>query len=384
MLYEEKEIIELIKCPYCKNKYTDPRIVECSSSFCMPCIDLLKKKGQNGFKCPECDDFHEMPQKGYIKNSNLAKLCNKQTELKQNSDKKTANKNKLAMGKLKVHQMPDSSYATEPMAVKLLYNDKTVVAHYNDRRDKLEIAVFDEDFCLLKKGIGWTGTCSAELKLTAMNYNPSIVLCLNSTFVNYGLSPDDEDYCEDKNSKCVVKLFDDRLNLMNKIWLDYSVGSIDTYDDQLFCLSSDQYSNSCSLYIYNRNLVFLKRIGQSHEDSPFYMPKSVIKLLVCEKFYVLSKRYNEIMVMDRDDGSIKSNFDFFGRDFFLNKVKNSILEHEKGSEELISYDLDGKSQKLKLNISDLNARIKLVDCLDGKLLFLDAKANSLYFLNLNL
>ena len=75
MFYEEKEIDELIICPYCKNKYKDPRFIECSASFCMPCIELLIKDGENGFKCPICDDFHEKPNNGYFINANLAKLC---------------------------------------------------------------------------------------------------------------------------------------------------------------------------------------------------------------------------------------------------------------------------------------------------------------------
>ena len=78
MFYEEKEIDELIICPYCKNKYKDPRFIECGISFCMPCIELLIKDGATGFKCPDCDDFHEMPKRGYSKNTNLAKLCAKQ------------------------------------------------------------------------------------------------------------------------------------------------------------------------------------------------------------------------------------------------------------------------------------------------------------------
>ena len=119
MFYEEKEISELILCPYCKNKYTDPRIVECSSCFCMPCIEILTNNGEKGFKCPECDDFHEMPPKGYIKNPKLAKLCDKQAapvsrgslasslglqidDLKLNLDE-LANKNKLCIERIKEH-----------------------------------------------------------------------------------------------------------------------------------------------------------------------------------------------------------------------------------------------------------------------------------------
>ena len=64
-------------CPYCQNKYIDPRLVECCSSFCMPCIELLMDPAETGFKCPVCRDFHEKPPNGYLKNSNLAKICEK-------------------------------------------------------------------------------------------------------------------------------------------------------------------------------------------------------------------------------------------------------------------------------------------------------------------
>ena len=77
MFYEENEINEVTSCPCCKLKYTDPRIVECSSSFCMLCIDSLTNASENGFKCPVCDDFHAKPQNGFLKNSSLAKLCDK-------------------------------------------------------------------------------------------------------------------------------------------------------------------------------------------------------------------------------------------------------------------------------------------------------------------
>ena len=77
MFYQENQINELITCPYCKNKYNDPRVMECGASFCMSCIDLLKKEAEQGFECPECDEFHQEPPKGFFKNLNLAKICEK-------------------------------------------------------------------------------------------------------------------------------------------------------------------------------------------------------------------------------------------------------------------------------------------------------------------
>ena len=77
MFYGETEIQELVICPYCKNKYDDPRIIECGTSFCMPCIEFLTKGDTNGFQCPVCKDFHQQPQNSYLKNTTLAKLCEK-------------------------------------------------------------------------------------------------------------------------------------------------------------------------------------------------------------------------------------------------------------------------------------------------------------------
>ena len=77
MNHETTEIDELLSCPYCRDKYDDPRIIECENSFCMPCIELLTKKNSNGFQCPVCHEFHEQPKKGYLKNATLAKLCEK-------------------------------------------------------------------------------------------------------------------------------------------------------------------------------------------------------------------------------------------------------------------------------------------------------------------
>ena len=117
MFYGETEIQELVICPYCKNKYHDPRIIECGTSFCMPCIEFLTKSDTNGFQCPVCDEFHEQPKKGYPKNTNLAKLCDKRAnkvsrspladalntqldELKQSMDK-LAHENDLSEDKIK-------------------------------------------------------------------------------------------------------------------------------------------------------------------------------------------------------------------------------------------------------------------------------------------
>ena len=83
----------------------------------MPCIEFLTKIDTSGFQCPVCDEFHEKPKKGYLKNTTLAKLCERKPnkvsrsplantfeaqldELKQNMDK-LAQENDLGEDKIK-------------------------------------------------------------------------------------------------------------------------------------------------------------------------------------------------------------------------------------------------------------------------------------------
>ena len=83
MFYEEAKINDIIKCPHCKKIFTDPRMLECGESMCNSCIMLLLNKRKTGLRCKICDQFHEMPKKGFIKSLRLAKLV----EIKPNEAK---------------------------------------------------------------------------------------------------------------------------------------------------------------------------------------------------------------------------------------------------------------------------------------------------------
>lgn len=99
LFFEENQINELIICPYCKNKYDDPRIVNCGASFCHQCIELLIKDDKNSFLCPVCQVVHVKQLDEYFKNTNLAKLCDKQAnEVSRGS---LANTLSSGLGKLK-------------------------------------------------------------------------------------------------------------------------------------------------------------------------------------------------------------------------------------------------------------------------------------------
>ena len=120
MFYQEKEINEIIICPYCKLKYKDPRILPCGRSLCFDCIELLMSKTNNKLNCPFCKEPHENKNDyGFYKNLELARLAEKKAnevyrskssellksklnELIQRSDVLCQN-NKIGLDKVKEH-----------------------------------------------------------------------------------------------------------------------------------------------------------------------------------------------------------------------------------------------------------------------------------------
>ena len=74
MFYQQEAIKKLIECPYCKNAYSDPRVLECGKSLCYDCIELLMNKEENGLDCPVCLEFHHAPENGFLKNVTLGEL----------------------------------------------------------------------------------------------------------------------------------------------------------------------------------------------------------------------------------------------------------------------------------------------------------------------
>ena len=80
MFYEEEEIQNLIICPNCKKKLNDPRVVSCGQSICQDCLTVILNAETNGLHCPGCNDFHAMPENGFMKNQIVSSLI----ELKAN------------------------------------------------------------------------------------------------------------------------------------------------------------------------------------------------------------------------------------------------------------------------------------------------------------
>jgi hypothetical protein len=349
-----------------------------------------------------------MPKKGFLKNSNLAKLCEKKAaELSQSKLAETfksqlddlqlkldelSNENKLGLEKIReyydgltnlsnlnVYDLCNLSNVNkqQPVSMRLLNSEQIAVVYRSKDLDDVEMAVFDTNFNLLRERICKTGRNFKNFLLNSMANN-TIILCLikpTTELNNYNNKSDDEgEYDDYRNTISIIKIFDYKLKKLNKTCLNHWIICLNTYDDKIFLVSS----LSEMIQVYDKNLIFLTNIGQSKPNLPFYLPWYINKVEICEDYYVFLDR-GEIKLLDRNSGWVKKRFEIDGNDFSLNTAKNSILTYNNESNQVLSYDFNGEAHALNINIPKAYKYIKLVDCLNDKLLFLNSNSQCLYF-----
>ena len=60
-----KELLKSLDCPICKDKFTDPKIIDCMHIFCLKCLqDYVEKDSRNFPPCPVCRRPMLIPEKG--------------------------------------------------------------------------------------------------------------------------------------------------------------------------------------------------------------------------------------------------------------------------------------------------------------------------------
>lgn len=81
MVYDAKELDQILMCNICEEKLKDPRILPCGPSFCNRCIlseseteTSLTAFGTKTFKCQKCGKKHNIPQDGFPENIILKKV----------------------------------------------------------------------------------------------------------------------------------------------------------------------------------------------------------------------------------------------------------------------------------------------------------------------
>ena len=264
----------------------------------------------------------------------------------------------------------------EPLSIKLLNNDQIAVAYRLNESNCIAIEVFDKNFNLVYERVSKSGRNFKNFLLNSMANN-SIIFCLvkpNIELNCFNDKSDDEECCENyKNIMSVVKIFDEKLNKLKKIFLFHWIISLSSFDDKIYLISSF----SEMMQVYDSNLVLLMSIGQSKPNLPFYIPWYIKKVEICEDYYVFLDK-SEIKFLDRKTGWVKKMFKIDARDFLLNTDAQTILAYNNDSNKVLCYDFEGKSQTFDINFRRNFNHIKLVDCLKDKFLFLDSKSICLY------
>jgi hypothetical protein len=172
--------------------------------------------------------------------------------------------------------------------------------------------------------------------------------------------------------------FDQGLNILIDFKSNHIIHSIESYDDKLYILQEKSLPHSKHIYVYDENLRKLDRIGQNdNKELPFYVSDKVEKMQVTSNYYVLYEPFTKsISLMNKNDGAIKGQFLIKDKDFVVDKRSNYILSCKKGFKQLFVYDFDGSEHAFNYTNE---ANLKLVGCLDGKLIVYDPLKYCLYF-----
>ena len=346
-------------------------------------------------------------------NAKVLKFNKNSTELKSSIIGSLINANRKLnfskqLGYLQAHQLTSLNNHNQPITVKFLNADEKILLAYREtnmywipsNKAEIKLKIFDKGLNLLHEKLSRTARYFESFQLKAMANN-SIVLCLvnlnqPNNYYNIYLSDDEDTPIVNADTLSVISLYDDTLKKLKKISLNYVVSSMDTFDNKIFCLSGENSKNGLkimkttmpkiapknkntrSIYVYDSRLIMLQHLEETYSCLSFSMPNSVSKMQVCESFYVLFNK-TEVTLMDKHDGSIKASFNVRSNDYLLNPHANVLLAYDDSLKQVVSYDLDGKSQAFSSNFSNPNASIQLVDCSNEKLLFLDPSSNCLYF-----
>jgi hypothetical protein len=165
MFYEEKEINELTTCPYCKNKYDDPRALPCGLSMCFSCIQILTEN--LSLSCV-CKQSHKIPIDGFFKNTVAAKL----TEKRANDVYRSEKVEELKQNLKRMKQQTDSF--NKDMNV----GRNKIIEYFNDVKNEVQLktekvieAIKQHSFDILKQIDDYQNEC-------LMNYDRSNSTCV--------------------------------------------------------------------------------------------------------------------------------------------------------------------------------------------------------------
>lgn len=71
MFYDENSIKQILNCEYCKQRLIQPKVLPCSATLCIRCVNLIE---HFVFTCPICNDPHIKPHDGFPANKAIENI----------------------------------------------------------------------------------------------------------------------------------------------------------------------------------------------------------------------------------------------------------------------------------------------------------------------
>ena len=277
------------------------------------------------------------------------------------------------------------------MAVKFLNSDgKICIAYHQENRPYSikNIGIYDRNLKkLIDKQINTFYDYYEIIRITTTENNSIFVSFSFDSIVPFGTW-----------SSLVFK-FDDQLNIMNKIKLNYETFSFTSFGNELFILAQKNYQFTKQVHVYDQDFNEIKKFGQREYYPNLFIENSTFMIsyqYVLENFRITLDYYIFlcfdlkdfiILLIDKKDETIKKHYSIghfynglyidYVQDFFANSNTNVILTYNSESKKLFVYDLNEKLYYF-YNL-DLGRNFKLVDCHNGKLIFYNHYENCLCF-----
>ena len=158
--------------------------------------------------------------------------------------------------------------------------------------------------------------------------------------------------------------------------MNFEISYADAHEDKLYLLATRPDRKSRHIYVYDESLKLLDNIQLGiSEGLPFYVPDSVTKMKITEKYFVFLDG-TKVLLMDRDDGEIKRTFSIGCSDFVLDLSNDRVMAYDGKLGKLVCFDFQGES----FAISNSNMKnVELVSYAYDRFMFYDANSFCLYF-----
>ena len=177
-----------------------------------------------------------------------------------------------------------------------------------------------------------------------------------------------------KSILCRIIKYDYDLNTLVHMIFNFELNYADVHEDELYLLATSPDGNSRHIHVFDESLSKNIQLSSS-EDLPFYVPDSVAKMKISEKYFLFLDG-TKVLLMDRLDGMIKRTLSIGRNDFVLDSSNDRVMAYDAKTEKLVCFDFEGES--FEISLASMK-NFELVDFVHDGFMFYDPNSLCLHF-----